>query len=443
MTATLLAPAPVAARPSTARTVLALLGLALVAPLNLAVVGVALLTRKPLSRSTSGAPKTVLISGGKMTKALQLARSFYTAGHRVVLVESKKYRLTGHRFSRAVERFYVVPECTSPGYARALLDIVLRENVDVYVPVCSPAASVPDAEARALLDEVCEVVHADAATVRLVDDKVEFSRIARSFGLRVPDSHRITDATQIDEFDFPPGREYILKRIAYNPVGRMDLTRLSAETRLRNGQFARSLGISADDPWILQEFMAGREYCTHGTVRDGRLQVYGCCESSAFQINYEHVDKPEILAWVTRFADALGVTGQLSFDFIEAADGHAYAIECNPRTHSAITMFYDHPSVAAAYLQDGHPMITPTSTSRPTYWLYHEVWRLLTQPNRWARLQTILRGTDAIFTRWDPLPFFAVHHLQMPSLLWQNLRRRHSWTRMDFNIGKLVETGGD
>ncbi|BBY95620.1 hypothetical protein MGALJ_52890 [Mycobacterium gallinarum] len=443
MTATAVVAQPVVARPSAGRTVLALLALSLVAPVNLAVVAVALLTRKPLSRSAPDVPRTVLISGGKMTKALQLARSFYTAGHRVVLVESKKYRLTGHRFSRAVDRFYVVPESTSPGYARALRDIVRREKVDVYVPVCSPAASVPDAEARALLDDVCEVIHADAATVRLVDDKVEFSRIARSLGLRVPDSHRIIDASQIDEFDFPPGRDYILKRIAYNPVGRMDLTRLSAETRSRNADFARSLGITADDPWILQEFVEGREYCTHGTVRGGRLQVYACCESSAFQINYAQVDKPEILHWVERFVGALGVTGQLSFDFIEADDGHAYAIECNPRTHSAITMFYDHPDVADAYLRDAHPMITPTTSSRPTYWLYHEVWRLLTQPNRRARLATILRGTDAILTRWDPLPFFAVHHVQMPSLLVQNLRRRGSWSRMDFNIGKLVETGGD
>ena len=75
----------------------------------------------------------------------------------------------------------------------------------------------------------------------------------------------------------------------------MDLTPLSpvtppSATRHSPGRCA----ISADDPWILQEFVEGQEYCTHGTVRDGRLQVYGCCESSAFQINYAHVDKPEI-----------------------------------------------------------------------------------------------------------------------------------------------------
>lgn len=434
---------PALTKPATRRTLLALAGLCLIAPVNLAIVVLALLTGKTPPRKKTDAPRTILISGGKMTKALQLARSFHTAGHRVILVESRKYRRTGHRFSRAVDRFYVVPECNERGYARALLDIARREGVEVYVPVSSPAASAYDAEARNLLDEVCEVIHADAAMVRMLDDKAEFASMARSLKLRVPDSHLITDVRQIDAFDFPPGRSYLLKRIAYNPVGRMDLTRLSRETPMRNRRFARSLGISVEDPWILQEFIEGQEYCTHGTVRDGHLQVYGCCESSAFQINYSHVDKPEILSWVETFVGALGVTGQLSFDFIEAADGHAYAIECNPRTHSAITMFYDHPEVADAYLRDGHPMITPTPSSRPTYWLYHEVWRLITQPYRVARLATILRGTDAILTRWDPWPFFAVHHLQMPSLLWRNLRRRHGWTRMDFNIGKLVETGGD
>ena len=424
------------------RTLSALALLTVAAPVNLAVVGAATLA----GRSTppiEASGRTVLISGGKMTKALQLARSFHAAGHRVVLVESAKYRHTGHRLSRAVDAFHVVPEPTAPGYAEALLDIVRREAVDVYVPVCSPAASVPDAEARRLLDEHCEVIHGDAATVRMLDDKVDFARTAAELGLCVPDSHRITDACQIEGFDFPPGRSYILKRIAYNPVGRMDLTPLTRETPERNAAFARGLAISADDPWVLQEFVTGTEYCTHGTVRDGRLQVFGCCESSAFQINYAHVDKPEILQWVQRFVSALGVTGQLSFDFIEAADGHAYAIECNPRTHSAITMFYDHPDVAAAYLDADHPMIIPSSTARPTYWLYHELWRLIVEPRRLRRLRTILSGTDAILTRRDPWPFFGVHHLQLPALLLDNLRRRRGWARMDFNVGKLVELGGD
>jgi hypothetical protein len=224
----------------------------------------------------------------------------------------------------------------------------------------------------------------------------------------------------------------------------MDLTRLSSATPQRNAEFARTLSISEDDPWVLQEFIAGREYCTHGTARGGKLQVYGCCESSASQLNYSNVDKPDIRAWVENFVARLGLTGQVSFDFIEAQDGHLYAIECNPRTHSAITMFHDHPDIAAAYLDDGHPLVTPNTSARPTYWIYHELWRLLTQPGlRRDRLATIVRGKDAIFSWWDPMPFLMVHHLQIPALLWASVRDRKGWSRIDFNIGKLVEAGGD
>lgn len=145
-----------------------------------------------------------------------------------------------------------------------------------------------------------------------------------------------------------------------------------------------------------------------------------------------------------RFVGALRLTGQVSLDFIRGEDGLHYAIECNPRTHSAITMFYNHPDVARAFLDRGVATLTPQSTSRPTYWLYHELWRLLRHP-ACARqtLGRIARGKEAIFAWDDPLPFLMVHHLQIPVLLIAKLRRRGRWSRIDFNIGKLVEAAGD
>jgi hypothetical protein len=428
------------------RTVATLIGLLVTLPVDLLLVAVALVSgrRPPLTHAAEGARRrTVLINGGKMTKALQLARSFHLAGHRVILVESAKYRRTGHRFSRAVDAFYTVPEPTAPNYARTLLAIVRYENVDVFVPVSSPAGSVPDAWVGTVLDGLCDVVHGDPKAVQLLDDKAEFADTATSLGLRVPDTHRVTSPQQVEDFVFPEGRSYILKRVAYNPVGRMDLTRLSCLTPESNAALAHSLAISEDDPWILQEFLEGREYCTHGTARNGRMQVYACAESSAAQLNYASVDMPEIAKWVETFVSSLRLTGQVSFDFIVPADGHPYAIECNPRTHSAITMFYEHPDVACAYLDDGHALITPQPDARPTYWIYHELWRLLSRPGRRDRWRTILHGKDAIFSWWDPLPYLMVHHLQIPALLWANLRERRGWSRIDFNIGKLVEVGGD
>lgn len=424
-----------------AKTLATLVLLAVTLPLNLALTVVALLCRVRPQRTVAAVPKTILISGGKMTKALALARAFHRAGHRVILVEARKYRITGHRFSRAVDRFYTVPEPQADGYAEALAAIARREAVDVYVPVCSPLASQFDAAAKAAL--ACEVVHADPAQVRALDDKHAFAVAAAGLGLPVPDTHRITDPQQVIDFPFD-GRPYILKSIPYDPVRRLDLTRLPRPTQQETAAYARSLPISEATPWILQEFITGQEFCTHSTVRDGRVQLHCCCESSAFQLNYAMVDEPEIEAWVRRFVGALGLTGQVSFDFIRADSGELYAIECNPRTHSAITMFYDHPGVARAYLEDDAGEIRPTAGSRPTYWLYHELWRLLSRPRTARqRLRTIARGKDAIFDWADPLPFLLVHHAQIPALLLQNLRHRKGWLRIDFNIGKLVEPAGD
>ena len=428
------------------RTVGALALLLSVLPLNLAWTALALMrslvVRSP--RETHPLPRTIMISGGKMTKALQLARSFHQAGHRVILIESAKYRFTGHRFSRAVDRFHVVPEPQADGYAAALLEIVLKEGVDVYVPVCSPVASYYDALAKAELSPYCEVVHADPDVVAQLDDKFAFTAMATSLGLPVPDAHRITQPHQVADFDFARRSEtYVLKSIPYDPVNRLDLTRLPRDTPAQTVGFAATKPMSDDVPWIMQAFVPGQEYCTHSTVRDGELQLHCCCPSSAFQINYESVDKPEIEAWVRRFVGAHKITGQVSFDFIQAADGQVHAIECNPRTHSAITMFYDHPDVARSYLEKGTEVVRPSASSRPTYWIYHEIWRLLTQPARLDRIKVILRGKDAIFDASDPLPFLMVHHLQIPWLLLQNLRHRKGWVRIDFNIGKLVEPAGD
>ncbi len=437
------------------KTTATLLVLLLVLPFNLALTFIALLVAivtKPFKpKPFASSPQTILISGGKMTKALQLARSFKQAGHRVILIEAHKYWLTGHRYSWAIDRFYTVPNPDHPDYPQALLSIVQREKVDVYVPVCSPVASYYDAVVQTLLSPHCSVMHVNVETLQRLDDKYTFAAAAESFGLRVPKSYLITDAQQVIDFDFTGAdRQFIIKSIPYDSVRRLDLTKLPCATTSETAAFVNSLPISNQKPWIMQEYIPGQEYCTHSTVREGHVQLHCCCESSAFQVNYEYINRPDIEAWIRSFAKGLNLTGQVSFDFIQADDdGEIYAIECNPRTHSAITMFYNHPDVAKAYLEKEAlgSIVQPLASSRSTYWTYHEIWRLVTHlwspMQTWRRLQTIVQGKDAIFEWDDPLPFLMVHHWHIPLLLIGNLRHPKPWIRIDFNIGKLVEIGGD
>ncbi|MDJ0662699.1 MAG: ATP-grasp enzyme [Crocosphaera sp.] len=431
------------------------LGLLLLAfPINLIIVFVSLIISwimNPFSkRKVIKHPKKVLITGGKMTKALQLARCFYNAGHEVILVETDKYWLSASRFSKAVQGFYTVPapEKDQAGYYQGLLNIVQKENIDIFIPVSSPVASYYDSVVGTLLAPYCEIMHFEPDITKMLDDKFELCQQATVLGLSAPQAYLITDSQEILDFDFKnnQGRKYLLKSIKYDSVSRLDMTKLPFEGM---EDYVKSLPITKDNPWTMQEFITGKEYCTHSTVRKGQIRLHCCSESSPFQVNYEHIGKPEIYTWVETFVKELNLSGQISFDFIQSEDGTVYPIECNPRTHSAITMFYNHPGVADAYINDGEKEenpITPLVNSKPTYWLYHEVWRLtgirsLADFQAW--IKKITTGTDAIFQLNDPLPFLMNPHWQISLLLLQNLFKFKNWVKIDFNIGKLVEIGGD
>lgn len=421
---------------------LGLLGLAL--PANLALTGLALLrtTKQQTPQDPRGPGQTILITGGKMTKALHLARCFHRAGHRVILAESEKYRFTGHRFSRDVDKFYLTPTPGAEGYVESIAQIVACENIDLWVPVSSPASSVAEAEAAAELG--IAAVHGKPDIVRRLDDKEELVRMAEEAGLPVPDAYRVSDPADIAPLVSGSSRRYILKSIAYDPLHRLDLTPLPRATPELTEAFAFSKPISLATPWVLEELLEGEELCTHATAVDGAVLLYVCCESSAFQVNYEHLDRPEVEAWVTQFVAHHRITGQISFDFIVDEAGMVRPIECNPRTHSAITVCEDYDAVSQAYLNTSEETVVPASDSRSTYWLYHELWRMMADPRRIReRLRIMATGQDAIFDWNDPLPFLFVHHLQIPALLLASLRSGKNWIRIDFNIGKLVEVGGD
>ena len=106
------------------------------------------------------------------------------------------------------------------------------------------------------------------------------------------------------------------------------------------------------------------------------------------------------------------------------------AIECNPRTHSAVTMFYDHPDLARAYL-DGAFRDPAAPGARPTYWLYHELWRLCTQPEaRGGACGSSSRGKEAIFDWWRPAAVPAGAPPADPVLLLAaTCVRRKGWIR--------------
>ncbi len=163
-----------------------------------------------------------------MTKALQLCRSFHAAGHRVLLVESPKYRLTGHRFSRAVDAFHTVPDPDDAGLHRgAARD---RRAARASTSTCRCAARQPASPTPA--PRSCSRSAARSCTSTRTcwsgsTTSTSSPALPRRWacGCRRPTGSPTPQ--QVLDFDFARGRwPYILKSIAYDPVHRLDLTHL-------------------------------------------------------------------------------------------------------------------------------------------------------------------------------------------------------------------------
>lgn len=287
----------------------------------------------------------------------------------------------------------------------------------------------------------------DSDDLRVIDNKFTFVDQARSIGLAVPRSFLITSKQQLIDFDFTKERRpFICKRIFYDWLDRTIIVKLPRGTRAETLSYIDKLYITEDNPYVLQEYIQGDEYCTHGTCLDGNLTLYTCSTSSSWQLNYKHVNHQQILNWCKKYIRSMKITGHASFDFIVSQDdGKAYAIECNPRMHSAITSFYNHPNIADAYFRPAPPkIIQPSSDAREIYWLPHELWRLLSSIYSWKKVrnvfETVYRGREAIWALDDPLPFLLHYHVHLVYLLLDNLRfsRGRYFSKIDCCIGELT-----
>ena len=144
---------------------LALIALSLIAlPLNTYIVlGCYLYTRvfgshvgtaRLRNRVQSGfSPRTILVTGVGMTKGLTLARTFYLSGHRVIGADFEPNgAVSPGRLSSSLASFYRLekpsPTLGATQYVEDLLDIVLKEKVDLWVSCSGVASAVEDAEAK-------------------------------------------------------------------------------------------------------------------------------------------------------------------------------------------------------------------------------------------------------------------------------------------------------
>jgi hypothetical protein len=311
--------------------------------------------------------------------------------------------------SRAVSRACLVPPVRQEpeAWVDAIAGIVAAEGIDLLVPTCEEVLYL--AWARDRLGGRCRLLADEYDMLLWLHDKWRFTHLARTAGLEVPATTLLTDREGLEAvLTAGSGPSLVLK-----PV----YSRFAARTviRPRDLRDAEEVHPTPVEPWIAQDFVAGREICTYSVAHRGILTAHVtypldlALDGQGPTVAYEPVPHAQALEAARRLAGALGFTGQFGLDLIGTSDGRLVVLECNPRTTGGVHCFDGTPAFPAALLDGSETLVEPADR-RPrmisgAMLLGLPRWRRSMRDLRaWARL--MLKARPVVYRRGDPGPAF-------------------------------------
>ncbi|MDP5071478.1 MAG: hypothetical protein NWQ45_11320, partial [Congregibacter sp.] len=130
--------------------------------------------------------KTVLLTLGRLPKALAIARACHAAGCRVLVADPFRWHVC--KPSRDVARSFRVtaPNTSLDQFLNDLLGIVERESVDIVIPISDEALHV--AKLRDRLPADVRLWAMPLAQLAQLHHKRDFIALARQKGLSVPET---------------------------------------------------------------------------------------------------------------------------------------------------------------------------------------------------------------------------------------------------------------
>lgn len=304
------------------------------------------------------------------------------------------------------KNFRVPPPNQEPvAFAESLAAIARDEAVDLLIPTCEEVFWV--ARGMSLIAPHTEILASQLAILRMLHSKWEFIQNLDTLGFLTPQTWLLTSLADLDRLRASGEADF---KLVLKPV----FSRFAAKvTFVSPGEPTPGVAISPEHPWVAQAFIAGRQLCTYGVARQGRLvahAVYGAdfTAGQGASIHFVGGDHPEVLAWVSRLVAAIGFTGQLAFDFIQDARGQLFPLECNPRATSGVHLFTAADRLDRAFFGETDDVLVPRPDASAMLGLAMLVYglpavRSVARLGHWARAFATSR--DVLWRRDDPAPF--------------------------------------
>ena len=357
---------------------------------------------------------TVLLTLGRLPKALEVARALQGAGCRVIVAEPFKRHLTGA--SRAVARSVVV---TSPvqdreAYLREISDLAVAEGASLILPVSEEILHASLLRGR--LPSGVRLAAMPHASLLALHDKLSFAAVCRAAGVAAPETFALGDPRAVE---LARRGRTVVKPI-FSCSGR-GVRFLAAGEALP----------SADEPALVQEFCAGRILSTFTLARAGVLRITvtyrGAVMQGTVAVCFERIDTPPAVdAWVGAMVRNTAFDGFISFDLVEDAQGVIRGIECNPRATSGIH-FVEPADLAAALLDpqaDGPLRFKQNRLMQQFYPCLTETQRTMFGEGPFREnLRCLVAASDVTWSARDPWPLVSQPWTSWP-IIEMAMRRR-------------------
>ncbi|WP_217559104.1 ATP-grasp domain-containing protein [Paenibacillus sp. GbtcB18] len=365
--------------------------------------------------------RRILITGGRAPAALDLARQLSALGHTIYAADSLASPLL--RFSRCIEKFTRIPgpRDNPSAFAEALQAIVREQSIDLLIPTCEETFYVAQIKSKL---QGCTVLTDDFGKLIALHDKASFIRLVEEAALPAP--HTVLLETEGDMHAFlerEGTRKWVLK-----PV----FSRFANHTRLYGpGEVLPRINVSPDNPWVVQHFVEGQEYCVYAVAHEGRLTAYAdyAADFTAGRgatIYFKSCGRRDLFGWVEHFVREIRFTGQIAFDFIVHESGVIYPLECNPRATSGLHLFTPEEGIDRALLDCTDTVIIPAPGGRPAMitaaMLMYGAAACGTSAGLRRWIAGLARGRDVIFSRKDWGPALAQGKILLD--LWREARAK-------------------
>lgn len=352
--------------------------------------------------------RTVLLTLGRLPKALDIARSFHHHGWRVLVAEPFAWHLC--RVSKAVDRsFTVTAPATDPeAYLRELVALVRREGVELVVPVSEEIIHASHLGAR--LPPGVRLYARSPSELLPLHSKAQFVERAAAHGVAAPETHLLGS----------PGAAALAARgpVVVKPVFSC------------SGRGVRFLpggsplpAVEPAVPAVVQAQVPGEVFTSFSIAHAGRSLVTvvyrGAIMSGTVAVCFERVAKhAAIEGWVDRFIAGAGFDGFISFDFVVDGRGVAWGIECNPRATSGIH-FVETADIAPAVIDPATagPVRFRSAQFMQQFWPSLTEWQNARGERRRLCGHYLRMARDVTWQSGDPLPL-----LTMPFTAWNIIR---------------------